>query len=101
MKISLNEAGRFWDRDTKVKVNYTTWLKERQTTMNETQKSESAVSSPALKGSKVRRKLSAEKKFQIYREAQRSDKPVGDILRSEDVGRHENASAICAASNPR
>ena len=58
---------------------------ERQTTMNETQKSESAVSSPSLKGNKVRRKLSAEKKFQIYLEAQRSDQPVGDILRREGL----------------
>ena len=53
--------------------------------MNETQKSESAVCSPALKGNKVRRKLSAEKKFQIYLEAQRSDQPVGDILRREGL----------------
>lgn len=53
--------------------------------MNENQKSESAVSSPALKGNKVRRKLSAEKKFQIYLEAQRSDRPVGDILRREGL----------------
>jgi transposase-like protein len=53
--------------------------------MNENQKSESAVSSPALKGNKVRRKLSAEKKFQIYLEAQRSDQPVGDILRREGL----------------
>lgn len=53
--------------------------------MNETQKSESAVSSPALNGNKVRRKLSAEKKFQIYQEAQRSDHPVGDILRREGL----------------
>ena len=58
---------------------------ERQTTMNETQKSEFAVSSPVLKGNKVRRKLSAEKKFQIYLEAQRSDQPVGDILRREGL----------------
>ena len=53
--------------------------------MSEFQKSESAVSSPALKGIKVRRKLSAEKKFQIYLEAQRSDQPVGDILRREGL----------------
>jgi len=63
--------------------------------MNENQKSESAVSSPALhaagrsawaeKGNKVRRKLSAEKKFQIYLEAQRSDQPTGDILRREGL----------------
>ena len=61
--------------------------------MNETQKSESAArsdaseraSSPALKGNKVRRKLSAEKKFQIYLEAQRSDQPTGDILRREGL----------------
>ena len=58
---------------------------ERQTTMSESQKSESAVSSPALKGIKVRRQLSAEKKFQIYLEAQRSDQPVGDILRREGL----------------
>ena len=58
---------------------------ERQTTMSESQKSESAVSSPALKGIKVRRKLSAEKKFQIYLEAQRSDQPTGDILRREGL----------------
>ena len=61
--------------------------------MNENQKSEPAarseaserVSSPNLKGNKVRRKLSAEKKFQIYLEAQRSDQPVGDILRREGL----------------
>ena len=53
--------------------------------MNETQKSESAVSSPTLKGNKVRRKLSAEKKFQIYLEAQRSDHPVVDKLRREGL----------------
>jgi len=53
--------------------------------MNENQKSESAVSSPVLKGNKVRRKLSAEKKFQIYLEAQRSDQPTGDILRREGL----------------
>jgi transposase-like protein len=53
--------------------------------MNENQKSESAVSSPALKGNKVRRKLSAEKKFQIYLEAQRNDQPTGDILRREGL----------------
>ena len=58
---------------------------ERQTTMSESQKSESAVRSPALKGIKVRRKLSAEKKFQIYLEAQRSDQPTGDILRREGL----------------
>ena len=53
--------------------------------MSESHKSESAVSSPALKGIKVRRKLSAEKKFQIYLEAQRSDQPTGDILRREGL----------------
>lgn len=58
---------------------------ERQTTMSESQKSECPVSSPALNGNKVRRKLSAEKKFQIYLEAQRSDEPVGDILRREGL----------------
>jgi len=58
---------------------------ERQTTMSESQKSESAVSSQAPKGIKVRRKLSAEKKFQIYLEAQRSDQPTGDILRREGL----------------
>ncbi|MBU4211558.1 MAG: hypothetical protein KKD33_03130 [Verrucomicrobia bacterium] len=53
--------------------------------MSESQKSESAVSSPVLNGNKVRQKLSAEKKFQIYLEAQRSDQPVGDILRREGL----------------
>jgi len=58
---------------------------ERQTTMSESHKSESAVSFPALKGNKVRRKLSAEKKFQIYLEAQRGDQAVGEILRREGL----------------
>ena len=53
--------------------------------MSESQKSESAVSSPALKGNKVRRKLSAEKKFQIYLEAQMGDQAVGEILRREGL----------------
>ncbi|MEK6284077.1 MAG: hypothetical protein AABN95_27405 [Acidobacteriota bacterium] len=34
---------------------------------------------------KKRRHLSAEKKFQIYLEAQNSDKPVGEILRREGL----------------
>ena len=53
--------------------------------MSESQKSEAVVSSQALKGNKVRRRLSAEKKFQIYLEAQRSDQPVGEILRREGL----------------
>ncbi len=59
--------------------------RERQTTMSESQKSEPAVRSSSLKGIKVRRKLSADKKFQIYLEAQRSDQPVGEILRREGL----------------
>ena len=58
---------------------------ERQASMSESQKSEAVVSSQALKGNKVRRRLSAEKKFQIYLEAQRSDQPVGEILRREGL----------------
>jgi len=71
---------------------------ERQATMSESQKSEAVVSSQALKGNKVRRRLSAEKKFQIYLEAQRSDQPVGEILRREglyatDLKPHSGAGA--------
>jgi transposase-like protein len=36
-------------------------------------------------GPKKRRFLSAEKKFQIYLEAQDSDKPVGELLRREGL----------------
>ena len=36
-------------------------------------------------GGKRRRFLSAEKKFQIYLEAQHSEQPVGDILRREGL----------------
>ncbi len=36
-------------------------------------------------GSKKRRFLSAEKKFQIYLEAQSTDKPVGELLRREGL----------------
>ena len=36
-------------------------------------------------GPKKRRFLSAEKKFQIYLEAQSTDKPVGELLRREGL----------------
>jgi len=40
---------------------------------------------PDKSPSKKRRFLSAEKKFQIYLEAQSSDKPVGELLRREGL----------------
>ena len=43
----------------------------------------SAVPSPSPE--KKRRYLSAEKKFQIYLEAQDSDQPVGELLRREGL----------------
>jgi transposase-like protein len=43
----------------------------------------SAVASPSPE--KKRRYLSAEKKFQIYLEAQAGDKPVGELLRREGL----------------
>jgi transposase-like protein len=43
----------------------------------------SAVPSPSPE--KKRRYLSAEKKFQIYLEAQNGDKPVGELLRRESL----------------
>ena len=47
----------------------------------------SSNTSPAPKPSleKKRRFLTAEKKFQIYLEAQDSDKPVGELLRREGL----------------
>jgi len=48
--------------------------------------SSSTVSSGATKSpSKKRRFLSAEKKFQIYLEAQGSDQPIGELLRREGL----------------
>jgi transposase-like protein len=48
--------------------------------------SSSNSSEAASKGpEKKRRYLSAEKKFQIYLEAQGSDKPVGELLRREGL----------------
>ncbi len=43
----------------------------------------SAVTNPSLP--KKRRYLNAEKKFQIYLEAQNSDQPVGELLRREGI----------------
>jgi transposase-like protein len=40
---------------------------------------------PNKRPEKKRRYLSAEKKFQIYLEAQGSDKPVGELLRREGL----------------
>ena len=45
----------------------------------------SAVPSPSPSPEKKRRYLSAEKKFQIYLEAQNGDKPVGELLRREGL----------------
>ncbi len=44
-----------------------------------------STSSPSKGAGKKRRFLTAEKKFQIYLEAQESDKPVGEILRREGL----------------
>ena len=49
--------------------------------MNSNNSSEGLHKSPAKK----RRYLSAEKKFQIYLEAQANDKPVGELLRREGL----------------
>jgi transposase-like protein len=49
--------------------------------MSSSNSSEAANKSPEKK----RRYLSAEKKFQIYLEAQGSDKPVGELLRREGL----------------
>ena len=40
---------------------------------------------PSISTKKKRRLLTAEKKFQIYLEAQHSDKPIGEILRREGL----------------
>ncbi len=40
---------------------------------------------PRASSDKKRRYLTAEKKFQIYLEAQASDKPVGELLRREGL----------------
>ena len=44
-----------------------------------------STSSPSKGAGKKRRFLTAEKKFQIYLEAQESNKPVGEILRREGL----------------
>jgi transposase-like protein len=49
--------------------------------MTNTNPSEGSNKSPAKK----RRYLSAEKKFQIYLEAQGSDQPIGELLRREGL----------------
>ena len=49
--------------------------------MTNTNPSEGSNKSPTQK----RRYLSAEKKFQIYLEAQGSDKPIGELLRREGL----------------
>jgi transposase-like protein len=49
--------------------------------MNSNHSSEGLPKSPA----KQRRFLTAEKKFQIYLEAQANDKPVGELLRREGL----------------
>ena len=49
--------------------------------MTKTNPSESPQKSPTKK----RRFMSAEKKFQIYLEAQTNDKPIGELLRREGL----------------
>ena len=49
--------------------------------MSSSNPTEAATPSPGKK----RRYLTAEKKFQIYLEAQASDKPVGELLRREGL----------------
>jgi transposase-like protein len=49
--------------------------------MNHSNASEGPQKSP----SKKRRFLTAEKKFQIYLEAQHNDKPIGELLRREGL----------------
>ena len=49
--------------------------------MTNTNPTDSSEKAPAKK----RRVLSAEKKFQIYLEAQTSDKPIGELLRREGL----------------
>ena len=47
--------------------------------------SSNASEGPNQRSAKQRRFLSAEKKFQIYLEAQDSDQPVGELLRREGL----------------
>ena len=44
-----------------------------------------STETPPKSAGKKRRFLSAEKKFQIYLEAQSSDKPIGELLRREGL----------------
>ena len=44
-----------------------------------------SAETPPKSAGKKRRFLSAEKKFQIYLEAQSSDKPIGELLRREGL----------------
>ena len=55
--------------------------KKRKTNMSSSNSSEVPNQTPEKK----RRYLSAEKKFQIYLEAQAGDKPVGELLRREGL----------------
>jgi transposase-like protein len=48
-------------------------------------KKAASVESEPIGEKKKRRYLSAEKKFQIYLEAQRPDQPVGELLRREGM----------------
>lgn len=47
--------------------------------------SSNATAAPKQSPDKKRRFLTAEKKFQIYLEAQTNDKPVGELLRREGL----------------
>jgi transposase-like protein len=58
---------------------------EAVTTTTEDMTNDHPSDTPETGSNKKRRFLSAEKKFQIYLEAQSSDKPVGDLLRREGL----------------
>jgi transposase-like protein len=52
---------------------------------NENMSSSNPAEIPSKGPAKKRRFLTAEKKFQIYLEAQTSDKPIGELLRREGL----------------
>ncbi|NDE85799.1 MAG: hypothetical protein EB056_07265 [Verrucomicrobia bacterium] len=58
---------------------------EAVTTTTEDMTNDHPSDTPETGSNKKRRFLSAEKKFQIYLEAQSSDKPVGELLRREGL----------------
>ena len=73
---------------------------EAVTTTTEDMTNDHPSDTPETGSNKKRRFLSAEKKFQIYLEAQSSDKPVGDLLRREglfstDLARRSRRAPSC------